>query len=116
MDRITMARTGLFFLLLDLNLSVVEVAGVVLLALMTRLLPAEMAVTVEPVMVVLELPCRPVQQMVLMEPAAVAEEVLDRGILSAPASISQAAKVARVAMDMWRFTQEVFLDENSLFK
>jgi hypothetical protein len=111
-----MARTGLFFLLLDLNLSVVEVAGVVLLALMTRLLPAEMAVTVEPVMVVLELPCRPVQQMVLMEPAAVAEEVLDRGILSAPASISQAAKVARVAMDMWRFTQEVFLDENSLFK
>ncbi len=116
MDRITMARTGLFFLLLDLNLSVVEVAGVVLLALMTRLLPAEMAVTVEPVMVVLELPCRPEQQMVLMEPAAVAEEVLDRGILSAPASISQAAKVARVAMDMWRFTQEVFLDENSLFK
>ena len=56
------------------------------------------------VLEVRELPARPMQQMVLMEPAAVAEEVLERGILSAPASISQAAKVARVAMDMWRFT------------
>ena len=113
---ITMAMPGLCFLLWGLNILAVEVAGVVLLALMTRLLPAKMAVTAEEVKVALELPCRPMQQMVLMEPAAVAEEVLDRGILSAPASISPAAKVARVAMDMWRFTQEVFLDENSLFK
>lgn len=111
-----MARTGLFFLLLDLNLSVVEVAGVVLLALMTRPIPAEMAVTAEEVTVALELPCRPMQQMVLMEPAAVEEEVLDRGILSAPARISPAAEVARVAMDMWRFTVGSDFNENSLFK
>lgn len=116
MDRITMARTGLFFLLLDLNLSVVEVAGVVLLALMTRPIPAEMAVTAEEVTVALELPCRPMQQMVLTGPEVVAEEVLGRGILSAPARISPAAEVAKAAMDMWRFTQEVFLNENSLFK
>ena len=56
------------------------------------------------VLEVRELPARPMQQMVLMEPAAVAEEVLERDGLSAPARISPAAKVARAAMDMWRFT------------
>jgi hypothetical protein len=56
------------------------------------------------------------QQMVLMEPAAVAEEVLERDGFSAPAGISPAVMAVKVAMDMWRFTQEVFLDENSLFK
>ena len=63
-----------------------------------------------------ELPARPMQQMVLMEPAAVAEEVLERDGLSAPARINPAVMAVKVAMDMWRFTQEVFLDENSLFK
>ena len=63
-----------------------------------------------------ELPARPMQQLVLMEPAAVAEEVLERDGLSAPARISPAVMAVKVAMDMWRFTQEVFLDENSLFK
>ena len=51
-----------------------------------------------------------------MEPAAVAEEVLERDGLSAPARINPAVMAVKVAMDMWRFTQEVFLDENSLFK
>ena len=111
-----MAMPGLCFLLWGLNILAVEVAGVVLLALMTRLLPAKMAVTAEEVKVALELPCRPMQQMVLTGPEVVAEEVLDRGILSAPARISPAAEVAKAAMDMWRFTQEVFLNENSLFK
>lgn len=68
------------------------------------------------VLEVRELPARPMQQMVLMEPAAVAEEVLERDLLSAPARISPAVMAVKVAMDMWRFTQEVFLDENSLFK
>lgn len=99
-----MAMPGLCFLLWGLNILAVEVAGVVLLALMTRLLPAKMAVTAEAVMEALELPCRPMQQMVLTGSEAVAEEVLDLEILFVPASISPAAKVARAAMDMWRFT------------
>ena len=113
---VAMDRTGRYFLLLGLNLSVVEVAEAAVLVLMIRPIPAGMVVTAEEVKVALELPCRPMQQMVLMEPAAVAEEVLEREILCAPARISSAAKVAKAAMDMWRFTQEVFLNENSLFK
>lgn len=68
------------------------------------------------VLEVRELPARPMQQMVLMEPAAEAAEVLERDGLSAPARINPAVMAVKVAMDMWRFTQEVFLDENSLFK
>ena len=44
-----MAMLGLLFLLLGLNLSVAEVAEGAILVLMIRQLPAEMAVTVEPV-------------------------------------------------------------------
>ena len=56
-----MAMPGLLFLLLGLNLSVAEVAEGAILVLMIRQLPAEMAVTVEPVMVALELPARAMQ-------------------------------------------------------
>ena len=55
------------------------------------------------VLEVRELPARPMQQMVLMEPAAVAEEVLERDGLSAPARISPAVMAVKVAMDMWRW-------------
>ena len=111
-----MAMPGLLFLLLGLNLSVAEVAEGAILVLMIRQLPAEMAVTVEPVMEVRELPARPMQQMVLMEPAAVAEEVLERDGLSAPARINPAVMAVKVAMDMWRFTVGSDFNENSLFK
>lgn len=58
---VAMAMPGLLFLLLGLNLSVAEVAEGAILVLMIRQLPAEMAVTVEPVMVALELPARAMQ-------------------------------------------------------
>lgn len=61
MTRITMATTDLSFLFWVLNLSEVAAAGVVAKILMTRLIPVEMAVTAEAVMVALELPARAMQ-------------------------------------------------------
>ena len=86
-----MAMPGLLFLLLGLNLSVAEVAEAAIVVLMNPKLRTEKAVTLEPVMVALELPARARQYWVKPVPAVGAVELEERDGLVVPASISPAA-------------------------